>query len=303
MEKIKALIPISIKKPIKALVFEIKRYIVESHELYHDVQKINKLKLEKSIKKKIRDTRIRAFYFRRFDKNNNTTNVVGNNIKFNNLNTLKGLFNEIFISQCYWFIADNPKPFIIDCGSHLGQSIVYFKTVYPEAKIIGFEPDPTTFENLKSNISTNNFEDVFLHNNALAATDGEIEFYNMKNSTSSVVMSTIKERVAGGIKSVVKAARLSKFIDREIDFLKMDIEGAEFTVLQELKDRGKLQSVKQMAIEYHHHINLKKDNLSEMLNLLEQAGFGYQIETDRVRPRNKVYFQDIMIYAYNKKYI
>ena len=128
----------------------------------------------------------------------------------------------------------------------------------------------------------------------------DINFYNIEDNKSSVVMSTVEERVQNGKLNVAEATRLSNYIKSTIDFLKMDVEGAELSVLKELIKSDKLRYIKQMAIEYHHHIKEHEDHFSHTLELLEDAGFGYQIEADFLYPRQQVHFQDILIYAYNK---
>jgi hypothetical protein len=55
-----------------------------------------------------------------------------------------------------------------------------------------------------------------------------------------------------------------------------------------------------MAIEFHHHTVKNADALSQVLRLLEDAGFGYQIESGLERPFTGERFQDILIYAYRK---
>ena len=86
------------------------------------------------------------------------------------------------------------------------------------------------------------------------------------------------------------------------NLLKIDIEGAEDVVLAELACSNKLALIKQMHIEYHHHIIPKNDKLSAMLKILENANFGYQIS---VAPSfgkwpTREAFQDISIYCYRK---
>ncbi len=296
----KALIPLSIKKAILALFIEIKRYFIELHELYHDLQKIHDLEIEIKLRKQIRNTRIKTFYFRKYDKNNTIAEVVGNKVKFNYFDTLHSLFREIFIVQCYWFATDKKDPVIIDCGSHFGQAVIFFKLIYPKSKIICFEPDKYTFSLLRENVESNSIQDIEIHNKAVADYDGEIDFYNIEDNQGSIVMSTVKERVQNGKINVVEATRLSNYINSTIDFLKMDIEGAEISVLKELIKSNKLRYIKQLVIEYHHHIIEHDDFGSKILKLLEDAGFGYQIETSFLYPRQKVHFQDILIYAYNK---
>lgn len=57
-----------------------------------------------------------------------------------------------------------------------------------------------------------------------------------------------------------------------------------------------------MVIEYHHHIVRDLDIFSKLLRILEDAGFGYQIESNLQRPLISKQFQDILIYAYQKKF-
>ena len=71
-------------------------------------------------------------------------------------------------------------------------------------------------------------------------------------------------------------------------------------VLEDLFQEGKLSYIKNMAIEYHHHTVEDEDKLSKIFKLLEDAGFGYQIEGVLKRPFKDRRFQDILIYAYQK---
>ncbi len=297
---VKSLIPLSIKKAILALLQESKRYISEIPKLRNDFKKINSSYVSSKTKRKIRCTLLGTFYFKKYNKKNMMANIVGNKVRFNYFNTLRDLFTEIFIDQCYWFTTETKEPVIIDCGSNFGQAVIYFKMMYPKARITCFEPDDHTFSILKHNIESNGIQGVEMHNKAVSDQDGEINFYNIEDNKSSVVMSTIKERVPNSTKSVVEATRLSRYINSTVNFLKMDIEGSELSVLKELKESGKLQYIKQMVIEYHHHIIEHEDLGSTILTLLEDAGFGYQIEADFFYPRKQVHFQDILIFAYNK---
>ena len=300
IKQLKTLIPLSIKKAILTLFQEISRYVSEIPKLHDDFRKIHSSEVSSIVKRKIRRTLLWTFYFKKYNKKEMVANVVGNEVGFNYFNTLKGLFTEIFIDQCYWFTTDTESPIIIDCGSNYGQSVIYFKMLYPEAKITCFEPDDQTFSVLKHNIESNGIQGVEMHKKAIASHDGVIDFYNIDDNQGSLVMSTIKERVPSGKKNSVEATRLSNYIDGPINFLKMDIEGSEMSVLKELKKSGKLQYVRQMVIEYHHHIVEHEDIGSTILTLIEDAGFGYQIKADFLYPRKQIHFQDILIYAYNK---
>ncbi len=299
---IKSFIPISFKKAILAILDNIAWLYREFPHIKHDLSLLTQSTIEKDLKQKIKKTLIRTFYFKNYSKKKKIADVVGNKMNFNYFMRIYHLFEEIFIGQPYYFNTNKSKPVIIDCGSHIGMSVVYFKTIYPNAKIICFEPDNYTCSILKNNIETNGLLDVEINNVAVMKFNGLTEFYTVENNKSDVAMSTIKERVKNEKKNTVKAKKLSQYINEEIDFLKIDIEGAEYGVLEELKSSGKLHYVKQAAIEFHHHIIENEDKFSRVLKLLESEGFGYQIES-HFPPQHKLYkFQDILVCAYNKTY-
>jgi FkbM family methyltransferase len=209
------------------------------------------------------------------------------------------MFNELFIENLYHFDSKSDYPRIFDCGSNIGMSVLYFKKLYPNAIITAFEPDEEAYLCLKENIESNRLDAITAHKMALSKKEGVIDFYHDEEVVGSLMMSTVKERMHKQNR-VVQTAPLSKYIDGEIDFLKMDIEGAELEVLEELCQANKLNLVKQMVIEYHHHISADSDTFSRMLKLLEDAGFGYQIESYGNRPLALGVYQDILISAYRK---
>ncbi len=227
-------------------------------------------------------------------------NILGYQVNFLSYKSLRYLFEEIFLNQDYCFVADNEAPFILDCGSNIGTSILYFKKLYPRARIVGFEPFAQAFGVLQKNVTDNHLPEVTVHNIGLSGRIDERNFYFDPANPGRLLMSFVEGRIAGAA-SVVKTTPLSPFIDREVDFVKMDIEGSEMPVIQELCNTGKLSMIKQMAIEYHHHIDGGADALSDLLGLLERANFGYLIGSRFASPPVQGQFQDIMIRAYRKQ--
>jgi len=98
----------------------------------------------------------------------------------------------------------------------------------------------------------------------------------------------------------VEATSLSEHINNEIDFLKMDIEGAEECVIADLARRNKLKLVKELVFEYHHHERPDQDRLSVVLAALEQNNFGYEISALALSPFVRGRFLGMLIYAYRK---
>lgn len=207
---------------------------------------------------------------------------------------LRLLYSEIFARQNYRFDSPKPNPTILDCGANIGMATLFFKWLYPQAHVTAFEPDPTTFKVLEHNISANHVQDVVIHNVALADAEKEIPFHVPEKG--SLMMSAISSR-ASGQSIAVPARRLSSFISNEVDFLKLDVEGMEGPVLQDLAQSGKLQFIREAIIEVHHNLPGSPTNLASLLQLLENSGFCYHV-LDAYSPSSDcAAFQDVMIHA------
>jgi len=229
----------------------------------------------------------------------NPVSLMGFKVSYWGANELRYLFRELFENGSYLFHTDVKQPLILDCGSNIGMSVLFFKKIYPHARIIAFEPDPATFATLTTNVAQNSLKDVTLHQCALTSVEGIIDFYRSNKVVGSLMMSVNKER-SDGEKIVVPARRLSSFIEEQVNLLKMDIEGAEESVLTELAASGKLHMIDQIHLEYHHHLRKNTDKLSLTLKLLEDQGFGYQLGTKSATCCAPEAFQDISIYCYRK---
>src|SRR5882672_4300265 len=82
------------------------------------------------------------------------------------------LFREVFLSGEYFFKTSEARPVIIDCGSNIGMSVLYFKYLFPDSRIMAFEPNPNTFRLLQKNMAANKVRDVRLHDIAVSDREG-----------------------------------------------------------------------------------------------------------------------------------
>jgi FkbM family methyltransferase len=227
--------------------------------------------------------------------------VAGFRMRYLEAEWMRFLFREVFAEREYWFTTDQPRPVILDCGSNIGMAILFFKALYPDAEITAFEPAPWACSAIEETIRANELRDVTLHNAALAEADGMIELYHDPNHPGSAVMSVFRERMPGETVRV-PAVRLSRYVTKPVDFLKLDVEGSELSVLRDLVSSGAIGRIRQMVIEFHHHLSPVVDNLSECLSILEQHGFGYQLTSGQVyTPITRGQFQDVLVHAYSKR--
>lgn len=192
------------------------------------------------------------------------------------------LKDEIFNQEIYKIDKQTSFPIIFDLGSHIGLSILYFKMNYPNAKIIGFEPNPNIFPLLEENIYCNNLEDVQLHNIALG-NSGEVREFHIDNQFDAFSTSSFKPQAWNGKQDTtsisVRTEKLSKYVNTPIDLMKMDIEGAEKEVLTELEQADKLKYIKNIVIECHN-VDVK--------DILKRNGFNVTEKKD-LEEENLVY--------------
>lgn len=205
------------------------------------------------------------------------------------------LFSEVFMTNEYSFKTSAKEPVIIDCGANIGMSVLYFKKLYPNSKIIAFEANPHAFELLEKNIKDNNIKNVETHNIALFDKQTEISFFIGDNI--GTLLGSIKKERGGNSELSVKAEKLSDFLKNidSVDLIKMDVEGAEVNIISDLFDSKSLSKANEYIIEYHHNMNDEKSNLSSFLQKFEQNGFSYSIKTSF---RDLKSFQDILIHFY-----
>ena len=202
-------------------------------------------------------------------------------VYYDNKAAAQQTIHEIFHEQGYVFQASTLTPLIIDAGSNIGIATLFFKKCYPKAKILCFEPDPVAFEILQKNVSMNQLHDVTLYNLALSNRFGKVKFYGQVDVKTpdtrgnSILPGWGLQRPTSCCIEV-DATCLSRYIQEPVDLLKLDIEGAEQIVLQELGD--KLELVKEIVLEIHEVDVIQPWNhLKTIVQLLEQKHFNVTV--------------------------
>ncbi len=177
---------------------------------------------------------------------------------------------EIFIDEIYKMSLKG-EPYIIDCGANIGLSVIYLKKQSPGATIIAFEPDEKNFQLLQKNITAFKLQNVILRKEAVWKENTKISFSNDASQMSRISDTT--NHTQNLIE--VDAIRLKDFITKEIDFLKIDIEGAEYEVLKDIEPT--LHFIQKIFLEYHGTF-AQNDQLNEILAILSRQRFNYYIK-------------------------
>jgi len=202
----------------------------------------------------------------------NIVDIDGRNFIFENIKDFVELYAVFFENELYKIVskeAASSNITIIDCGANIGVGVLYWRKCYTNSSIIAFEPDEKNFEILRYNFSHDN--NIQLINKALWDTETELEF-ERTSSLGGFINEVAKNKSEHTY--TVRTVCLSNYLLNPVFILKIDIEGAEFVVLNEIKNY--LCNVAFLIIEYHSFVG-RDQNLSHLLKIIELAKFKYHI--------------------------
>jgi len=163
---------------------------------------------------------------------------------------------------------------VLDLGAHIGYyTLIFAKLVGDEGRVIAFEPDPSNFALLKKNVEINGFKNVELVNKAVSNQTGPARLYLSKHSAVAHRIYDVND----GCKSIeIEAIRLDEYFINykgRVDFIKMDIQGAEGAAIQGMKGLLKNNDLK-LVMEYSQkravHFGMSSQ---EYIKLLGEYGF------------------------------
>jgi len=185
---------------------------------------------------------------------------------------LSGL-NEVLIAREYEFlapdIADKKNFTILDCGAHIGLPVLWGLTVNPHLRVLSVEASPDTYKILLGNCRSAG-ADWKTINRACWSNENEISFSTRGDSMSH------RAATDGSIK--VKGITLDDLVvqfspDRNIDLMKVDIEGAEEEFL--CTAPATLSKIDRLVIELHPKLcntDRVRDVLKNYFPLMETIG-------------------------------
>lgn len=223
------------------------------------------------------------------------TNLIHPNFRFIDNESFINQFIEIFRNDTLSFKTHKTKPLILDCGSNVGVSVCYFKSIFPSSRIIAFEPDSEIFTVLKQNTRCFDPSEVEIHNRAVWTAETNLSFQS-NGADGGRLLSQGEQSVS--------AVKLSDYLQTEVNMLKIDIEGAEKFVLPSIAEN--LKNVENLFLELH--VEEKEPELIEhTCKLLREQGFRYKIDTIGLVNFQSFHARDIYsmqmnIYAVNENF-
>lgn len=166
------------------------------------------------------------------------------------------------------------KKLFIDCGGHDGCSTIKFKLLNPNYDVITFEGNPELwpyYENLPTQLIKKLVSDY----------NGEVEF--IIDPVDADGSSIIKEKNIDYYKKiknedcpliVAPCVDLSEFVKQQSEHyeeivLKLDVEGAEYSILKKMIKDGTVKHIKKLYAEFHwNKINFPEEEHNALLDEL-----------------------------------
>lgn len=206
----------------------------------------------------------------------------------------KFLLREIYIDLPYQTALTGVKT-IFDVGANCGFATLFFKSTFPDARIVAIEPQQREADFCRAAVTLNRLDGIEVINAAVGAEAGQRMLSIVEDN--SVISSFCTARAENARQQPTQVWPLSTLLpDTPVDLLKMDIEGAELEVLRELADHAALapERIRNLVIEVHRFPSRNGDPLSEVLSLLTHSGYDYSLAA---RAGGTSHHQDVLVYC------
>jgi len=165
--------------------------------------------------------------------------------------------SEMYLMKPYvqgdFAIKDNWT--IIDMGANVGIFSTYATKAANNVKVFAYEPSKENFSYLQTNISNNNlFDNIKPFKLAVTSKAGQkltLYLHSLGSGGNSLYKNRVTECTAT---ETIKTTTLEEIIEtnniKQIDLLKMDVEGAEYDILLNLS-KSVLSRIKRIVLEVH----------------------------------------------------
>ena len=181
-----------------------------------------------------------------------------------------GIYHEIYNLREYYKNREkaiHEGDVVVDLGGNMG---IFNRWAYNEgaSEVISFEPDKRYFKLLQLNSDPRSV----LFNAAVSDTMGTINLYETEHYGGSNIFGNPYDQSGYPVRSYTLDYLFETLIDK-IDFLKVDIEGAEHKVFNGISDEN-LMKIRTIAMEYHHsNTNYNEELRDKFIQRLNKLGF------------------------------
>ena len=149
--------------------------------------------------------------------------------------SINGIYSPLGTAICKKEIKKGD--IVLDLGAHIGYyTLIFARLVGDKGKVFAFEPNPINFSLLKKNVEINGFKNVVLIQKAVSSKNGKVKLFLSEIDTGD---NRIYDSRDGRKFVIVETTRLDDYFKNykgKINFIKMDIQGAEGGAIKEMSN-------------------------------------------------------------------
>jgi FkbM family methyltransferase len=193
---------------------------------------------------------------------------------------------EIFLNEEYKNkdVEVNEDDIVLDIGGNIGIFTLY--SLYKRAKEVHvFEPGKKQYNAIIDNLS-DTFKNLKINNVAVSKQTGIISFYeNDASTTSSTVFNNNSKTFP--VPSITIEDYFKKQNLNKIDFLKIDCEGGEYEIIENISETFLKKKINKICLEYHIFNTSDNILLQNLIKKLDKCEFNIQKKGNMIYAKNK----------------
>ncbi len=145
----------------------------------------------------------------------------------------------------------------LDLGSNIGLTTLYVKKIFPNCEVLALEPDEQNFSMINRNVKANDLNNTRVIKGGVGKKDCYLQDDGGIRNKKEWAHSYTEVDSPTNIVSYSMSSLMKKFPNEEVDFLKIDVEGAEKEIFSDDADIGFLSNVKVIALEIHDEFDVR----------------------------------------------
>jgi len=146
-----------------------------------------------------------------------------------------------------------PGMIAVDIGAHVGYfTLLAAKRVGPVGTVLAFEPDADNHAALLKNIAMNNYQNITVARQAVSDREGYAQLHLTQTGSGrhSMFHHGLPERGSVDIETTTLDATLEELGWPHVDLIKIDVEGAEVSVLNGMAQLLESQTAPDVIVEF-----------------------------------------------------
>ena len=165
---------------------------------------------------------------------------------------------------------------VLDIGGHIGGFAIRAARMAHRGQVYSYEASSKNYALMKKNSQLNNLKNLHIHNQAVSHHSGELKFFIPSDNGALGSLMQESDSPMETVQTITLTDIINDNSIQQIDYLKMDVEGAEYDILLKCPSET-LSKVQRIVLEYHEFEGDQR-NHRDLVKLLQSNGFHVEVE-------------------------